>query len=105
MSLEWAIDEGVVGGHAVAYQSHSGFIVETLVNLTAVLGELAASQAAMTKLRVEERMLPRRTSKILRMASMECVLRWESCVTTAEEVTKRMKLQVRKAQESLDCSR
>ena len=32
---------------------------------------------------------------------MDCVLRWESCVTTAEEVAKRMKLQVRKVQELL----
>ena len=31
-------------------------------------------------------MLPRRTSKILRVASMYCVLRWESCVTTVDEV-------------------
>ena len=50
------------------------------------------------------RMLLRRTSKVLRMASMACVLRWESCVTSTEEVTKRMRLQARKAQESLDCS-
>ena len=30
---------------------------------------------------------------------MACVLRWESCVTATEEVTKRMKLQAKKAQE------
>ena len=53
-------DEGnaldAVGAHAaVAYQSHSGSIVETLEDSKAVLGELAASQAAMTKLRAKKK--------------------------------------------------
>ena len=39
---------------AVAYQSHGGSIVETLVDLKVVLGELAASQAAMTTLRAKK---------------------------------------------------
>ena len=49
-------DLDAVGARAaVAYQSHGGAIVETLVDLKAVLGELAASQAAMTKLRAKKK--------------------------------------------------
>ena len=50
------VDWDAVGALAAAvYQSHSGSIVETLEDVKAAHGELAASQAAMTKLSVEEK--------------------------------------------------
>ena len=49
------VDWDAVGAPAAAvYQSHSGSIV-TLEDVNAAHGELAASQAAMTKLSVEEK--------------------------------------------------
>ena len=91
-------DLDAVGAQApLAHQSHSSSIAETLEDLR----RHKLQRRSFVRIR---RMLLRRTSKILRMASIACVLRWESCVTTTEEVTKRMKLQAKKAQESLDRS-
>ena len=48
-------DSDAVGAHVAAYHSHCGSTVEDSGGLKAALGELAASQVAMTKLRAKKK--------------------------------------------------
>ena len=68
------------------------------------LGELAASQVAVTKLRAEEKDAFATNERNLEDGIEGVRSAWESYVTTTEEPTQRTQLQVR-AEESLDCSR
>lgn len=63
-----------------------------------------ASQAAVTKLLAEEKDALAKNQKDLE-DGIESALRWVFCATTTGDETERMKLQARKAQEPLDCSR
>ena len=72
--------------------------------LQTTLGELAASQAAVTKLRAKEKDAFAKNQKDLE-DGIERALRWVSCATAPGEETNRMKQQARTAQESLDCLR